>query len=119
MQTAVPTTLDTVLEYHRAWTGGHVDQALILVTDDFTCHGPAGSLGKDAYREYLKGFVPRLTGIVDVAQFSDEDHVVLIYYPQTATTSTTPAAEYFTVRDGLIAESLLMFDRLSYGPPSQ
>ena len=32
-------------------------------------------------------------------------------------TSTAPAAEYFTVRDGRIVESLLVFDRLSYAPP--
>jgi len=31
-------------------------------------------------------------------------------------TSTAPAAEHFTVRDGRIVESLLVFDRLSYAP---
>ena len=62
--------------------------------------------------------MPRLTGVVDVAGFAEGDHVVLIYYPQTAVTADTPAAEYFTVRDGTIAESLLMFDRLSYTPPN-
>ena len=33
------------------------------------------------------------------------------------TGSTAPAAEYFTVRDGLIVESVLVFDRLSFVPP--
>jgi hypothetical protein len=33
-------------------------------------------------------------------------------------TTTAPAAECFTVRDGKIAESVLLFDRLSFGPPA-
>ena len=60
-----------------------------------------------------------LTGIGDIAEFVDGDRVALFYYPQTATTSTTPAAEFFTVEGGKIAESVLIFDRLSYGPPEQ
>ncbi|MFC3519962.1 hypothetical protein ACFPZ0_07330 [Streptomonospora nanhaiensis] len=43
----------------------------------------------------------------------------MFYYPQTAATSTTPAAELFTVEGGRISESVLIFDRLSYGPPEQ
>jgi predicted SnoaL-like aldol condensation-catalyzing enzyme len=109
--------LDLVLEYHRAWTKGDVDRAIKLVSEDFVCQAPTGALGREEMRKYLAGFVPRLTGIVDIAQFCDDAHVVLIYYPQTAVTQTTPAAEYFTIRDGLIAESLLMFDRLAYAPP--
>lgn len=120
-QTTRSTALDIVSEYHRAWTSGHIDQAMTRVSDDFVCRAPgADALGKDAYREYLTGFVNgNLTGVVDVASFADGDHVALIYYPQTAATSTAPAAEYFTVRNGLIAESLLIFDRLSYAPQGQ
>lgn len=118
-QTARPTALDIVLEYHRAWTSGDLDQAMTLVSENFVCQAPDGPLAKDAYREYLAGFVPHLTGIADVASFAEGDHVALIYYPQTAVTSTTPATEYFTVRDGVIVDSLLMFDRLSYAPPHQ
>jgi hypothetical protein len=118
-QTIRPAPLDIVLEYHRAWTGGDIDQAMTLVSENFVCRTPGGALGKDAYRDYLARFVPRLTGIADVASFAEGDNVALIYYPQTAVTSTTPAAEYFTVRDGAIADSLLMFDRLSYAPPDQ
>lgn len=51
--------------------------------------------------------------------FTDGDRVALFQYPQTAATSTTPAAECFMVRDGKISESVLIFDRLSYGPPEQ
>lgn len=113
------TALDVVLDYHQAWTSGDVDRAMNRVSDDFVCQAPDGRFEKEAYREYLTGFVPHLTGAPDVARFSEGDHVALIYYPQTAMTKTTPATEYFTVRDGVIVESLLMFDRLSYAPPAQ
>ncbi|MBA3675904.1 MAG: nuclear transport factor 2 family protein [Sphingosinicella sp.] len=113
------TALDIVLEYHRAWTSGHVDQAMTFISEDFECKAPSGPLGKQAFREYLERFVPNLTGVADVARFVEGGHVALIYYPQTTVTNTTPATEYFTVRDGRIVESLLMFDRLSYAPPNQ
>lgn len=111
--------LDVVTDYHEAWTSGDVDRAMSRLSNDFVCQTPDGRLEKQAFREYLAGFVPRLTGAPDIARFADGDHVALIYYPQTAMTRTTPATEYFTVRDGVIVESLLMFDRLSYAPPNQ
>lgn len=111
---------DTVQKYHQAWTGGNIDAAMSYVSNDITCRAPGVDLeGKDAYREFIGGFAPMLTGIGDIAEFVDGNRVALFYYPQTAATSTTPAAEYFTVTDGKITESVLIFDRLSYGPPQQ
>lgn len=119
-RTTPVSALDTVLDYHQAWTSGDIAQAMTRVADDIVCHAPGEDLvGKDAYRDYLAGFAPNLTGLADVARFADGDRVALFYYPQTAVTSTAVAAEYFTVRDGMIAESVLVFDRLSYLPPSR
>lgn len=119
-QATNPAALDVVMQYHRAWTSGDVDTAMTKVSDDFVCHTPGdGSLGKEDFREYLASFVPMMTGLDDLAQFVDGDRVALLYYPQTAVTSTTLAAEYLTVRDGRIAESRLAFDRLSYGSPGE
>lgn len=110
--------LEIVQDYHRAWTGGDVDQAMTWVADDIVCRTPGEDLtGKAAYREYLAGFAPALTGLADIASFADGDRVALFYYPHTATTSTAPAAECFTVRDARIVESVLVFDRLSFAPP--
>lgn len=107
-----------VQNYHRAWAGGDVDQAMSWVADGITCRAPGEDLaGKAAYREYLAGFAPALTGLADIASFADGDRVALFYYPQTAATSTAPAAECFTVRNARIVESVLVFDRLSFGPP--
>lgn len=110
-------TLDLVMTYHRAWTSGDLEAALRLVDDDINCRAPGIDLhGKEEYSAFLGRFAPRLTGIGDIAELADGDRVALFYYPQTAATSIAPAAELFTVRDGRIVESVLIFDRLSYGP---
>ncbi len=112
--------LETALAYHRAWTSGDLEGAIAHVADDIICRAPGGDItGKDAYRGFLGGFAANVTGLTDVAAFGDEEHVVLFYYPHTAATSTAAAAEHFTIRDGQIVESLLVFDRLSFTPPQQ
>lgn len=113
-----PSEFDIVAAYHRAWTTGDIDGAMEHVADDITCRAPGGDLiGKAAYREFIAGFAPRLTGIGGLAEFAAGSRVALFYYPQTAATDTAPAAELFTVEHGLITKSVLIFDRLSYGPP--
>ncbi len=107
-----------VQNYHQAWTSGDVERAMTWVDDDITCRAPGADLaGKEAYREFIAGFAPALTGVADIANFTDGDRIALFYYPQTAATSTAPAAECFTVREGKIVESVLIFDRPSFGPP--
>jgi ketosteroid isomerase-like protein len=107
-----------VQDYHRAWTSGDVERVMAYVADDISCRAPGGDLtGKPAHRAYIAGFAPALTGLADITGFADGDRVALFYYPQTAATATAPAAECFTVRDGKIVESVLVFDRLSFGPP--
>ena len=114
------TAYDVVTKYHRAWTSGDIDGAMSCVADDISCRAPGGDLaGKDAYRGFIGGFAPMLTGIGDIAEFAEGNRVALFYYPETAVTSTAPAAEFFTVTDGKISESVLIFDRLSYAPVGQ
>ena len=113
---ANPTTV--IQRYHRAWTSGDIDSAMDLVADDITCRAPGIDLtGKDQYRDFIGGFAPALTGLADIASFADGNRVALFYYPQTAATSTAPASECFTVENGLITDSVLIFDRLSFAPP--
>ena len=112
------TPLETVLAYHRAWTSGDVETAMTHVADAAVCRAPGEDFaGKDAYRAFLAGFAPNLTGVTDLASMADGEKVTLFYHPHTAVTSTAPAAELFTVRDGLVVENVLVFDRLSFGPP--
>ena len=111
------TAYETVKSYHQAWTTGDITTAMSYVADDMTCRAPGVDLTtKQDYQAFIAGFAPRSTGIGEIAEFADGDKVALFYYPQTAITDTAPAAELFTVRDGLITESVLIFDRLSYAP---
>ena len=111
------TAYETVKSYHQAWTTGDITTAMSYVADDMTCRAPGVDLTtKQDYQAFIAGFAPRLTGIGEIAEFADGDKVALFYYPQTAITDTAPAAELFTVRDGLMTESVLIFDRLSYAP---
>lgn len=112
--------LEIALAYHRAWTSGDLDGAMAYVIDDIVCQAPDGDItGKDAYRGYLGAFTQFMTGLTDVAAFGDEEHALLFYCPHTAVTSTAPAAEHFTIRDGKIVKSRLVFDRLSFTPPEE
>lgn len=112
--------LRTAQAYHRAWTSGDLDDAMTYVADDIVCKAPGGEIaGKNAYRDYLGGFLKVFTGWTHVAAFGDDEHAVLFYYPHTATTGSAPAAEHFTVRGGRIVASVLLFDRLSFAPPQE
>lgn len=114
------TAAAVVEEFHRAWTRGDVDHAMTLVADDVICHAPGEELvGRKAYRTYLAGFAPALTGIGDIGGIDAGDRVALFYHPRTAATTTASAAELFTVRDGRIVENVLVFDRLSFAAPEQ
>ena len=120
MSTVNDDAQSTVQAYHRAWTSGAVDQALTYVSDDVRCFAPDPDVTtKNDWHEYLSRFVPMLTGAPEHARMADGDRVALWYFPQTAVTTTTLASELFTVRDGLIVEIRLAFDRLGYVPGGQ
>lgn len=104
--------------YHRAWTGGDVKAAMAFVADDVACRAPGVDLhGKSEYEQFIGGFAPRLTGLIDIASFADGNRVALFYCPQTALADAAPVAECFTVEGGKIVDSVLIFDRLSFAPP--
>lgn len=114
------TPYEVVMSYHRAWTTGDIETAMSYVADDVTCRAPGIDLdGKQEYQSFIAAFAPRLTGIGDIAELAEGHRVALFYYPHTAATTTAPAAECFTVQDGRIVDSVLIFDRLSYGPPTE
>jgi len=117
---STPPALATALAYHQAWTSHNLDQAMGFVADDITCDAPGGRIsGAAQYREFLGRFVIQLTGVETVAAFGDDTTAVLFYYPHTAITSDSPTAECFTVADGKITRSVLVFDRPSFAPPQR
>ena len=115
-----PPALATALAYHQAWTSQNLDQVMTYIAEDITCDAPGARIsGAQQYRGFLGGFMTQLTGVQTVAAFGDDTTAVLFYYPHTATVSDAPTAECFTVAGGKIIRSVLVFDRLSYGPPRQ
>jgi hypothetical protein len=118
-QTTSP-ALATALAYHQAWTSKNLDQALTYIADDITCDAPgARASGAQQYRDFLGRFMTQLTGVQTAAAFGNDTTAVLFYYPHTAATSDAPTAECFTVADGKITRSVLVFDRPSFAPPER
>ena len=116
--TSTPPALAAALAYHRAWTSKDLDQAMTCVADDITCDAPGARIaGAEQYRGFLGQFMTQLTGVETIAAFGDDTTAMLFYYPHTARGSDAPTAECFTVADGKITRSVLVFDRLSFGPP--
>ena len=107
--------LDVALAYHRAWTSGDLDSAMTHVADDVVCDAPAGRLeGAAAYRAFMAPFVGMLTGTELIGAFGDGDRAVVVYDTATTLVPSGPAAECVTVRDGRIAHSRFIFDRLPF-----
>lgn len=116
-QTTSP-ALRTALAYHQAWTSQNLDQAMTHVADDIACDAPGARIsGAQQYRDFLGRFMTQLTGVQTVAAFGDDTTAVLFYYPHTASTSDAPTAECFTIADGKITRTVLVFDRPSFAPP--
>src|SRR5215472_18223527 len=117
---STPPALATALAYHLAWTSYNLDQAMTYIADDISCDAPGAQIsGAQQYRNFLGGFMAQLTGVQTVAAFGDDTTAVLFYYPHTATVSSAPTAECFTVAGGKITRSVLVFDRPSIAPPQR
>ena len=117
---ATSPALRTALAYHQAWTSQNLDQAMTYIADGITCDAPGARIsGAAQYRDFLGRFMTQLTGVQTVAAFGDDTTAVLFYYPHTANASDAPTAECFTVADGKITRSVLVFDRPSFAPPQR
>lgn len=115
-----PAALTTALAYHQAWTTHDLDGAMRHVAPDVICDVPGGRIsGTEQYREFLGGFMAKLSGVNTLAAFGDDATAVLFYYPHTARVSDASTAEYFTVTAGKITSSVLVFDRPSFAPPQR
>ena len=110
--------MSVVDAYFQAWTSGDIEGALSHLSDDARCYAPEESIAnKDDWRNFMQTFIPLLTGAPEHARMVDGDRVALWYFPQTEVTTTTLACELFTIRDGLIVETRVIFDSIAYTPP--
>lgn len=118
-QTSSHSAFGVVTAYHKAWTGGDLDKAMSFIADDIVVHAPGREInGKEEYRAYLGGFMKVMEGHTPHAAFGDDSTAVLFYFPHTPITQSAPVSECFLVESGTIKESYLVFDRLSYAPPT-
>lgn len=114
-QTTSTAALDTVLAYHRAWTGHDFDTAMRYIDDDIVSLTPGGRLeGAAAFRQFMEPFSQILLGASVVGAFGDTDTAVLVYDTQTMPVADAPGAEHLTVADGKITRLHIIFDRLPF-----
>jgi hypothetical protein len=107
--------LSVALAYYHAWTGKDVDRAMTYVADDIVCEAPAGRIeGVEGFRQFMAPFAQMLTGSEVIAAFGDDETALLMYNPHTTLVQDAPSAECFTVKDGKIVHSLLVFDRTPF-----
>lgn len=109
------TPLETSLAYFRAWTTGDTHTAWSLLAEDVECHTPAGPLqGREAVAAFMGPFAAMLTHSNLLASGGDDVESVLVYDTTTAAVASAPAAEVHAVREGVIAEIRIIFDRLPF-----
>jgi limonene-1,2-epoxide hydrolase len=107
--------LSVATAYYHAWTGNDVDRAMTYVADDVVCEAPLGRIeGVEGLRQFMAPFAQMLTSSDLIAAFGDDETAVLLYNPHTTLVEDAPSAECFTVRDGRIVHSLLIFDRTPF-----
>jgi ketosteroid isomerase-like protein len=107
--------LRVAMAYHRAWAAKDVDTAMAHIADDVVLDAPAGRIeGAAGYRAFLSPYVGMLVSAEVLAAFGDADRAVIVYNSATTLVPDAPAAECVTVRDGKIAYSRFIFDRLPF-----
>ena len=107
--------LSVALAYYHAWTGKDVDGAMTYVADDILCEAPTGRIqGVEGFQQFMAPFAQMLISSDLIAAFGDDETAVLLYNPHTTLVEDAPSAECFTVRDGRIVHSLLVFDRTPF-----
>jgi ketosteroid isomerase-like protein len=107
--------LSVALAYYHAWTAKDVDRAMTHVADDVVCEAPTGRVeGVEGFRQFMAPFARMLTSSDLIAAFGDHQTALLLYNPHTTLVEDAPSAERFTVEDGRIVHSLLIFDRTPF-----
>ena len=107
--------LSVALAYYHAWTAKDVDRAMTNVADDVVCEAPTGRIeGVEAFRQFMAPFARMLTSADLIAAFGDDQTALLLYNPHTTLVEDAPSAECFTVENGRIVHSLLIFDRTPF-----
>ncbi|NBM16696.1 nuclear transport factor 2 family protein [Streptomyces sp. GC420] len=99
--------------YAKAWTSGHVDEAMSHLADDMVCDAPAGRIGGvAAYRAFTQGFVDRIVSATVTKVLVDGTSAAVVYSCATPWAKDFRAMDHITVEDGRIRHITTVFDRL-------
>jgi predicted SnoaL-like aldol condensation-catalyzing enzyme len=104
--------------YLDAFTGGDLETAFELISDDFVFEGPMlQSQGKAAFVEGASGLAPIVRGHKMLRQFEDGEEVCSIYEFQVETpagSGSVTMSEWNVIRGGQLASARLVFDTAAF-----
>jgi ketosteroid isomerase-like protein len=105
-------THQLVETYHNAWTTGDILRARGYLADDLDFQGSIDTFNKaDDFVAALRQFQGMLRGVTVLQSFFSGAGAALLYDCDTASPAgVIRTAEFFTVRNGKIAEIRLVFD---------
>jgi YHS domain-containing protein len=106
--------VEVVNAYLVAYTSGDVDRAVSLVSEDFSFQGPMqATAGRSALRKIVAHVAANARGHQVLRQWQDGDEVCTVYQLRVETgreATSVLVSEWNTVRGGLVASSLMLFD---------
>jgi len=109
--TTTKSAKDIATSYAQAWLDGNPEKALTFVADDVVCEAPSGPLtGLAAVREFLTPFSTSISNAHLVDVLGDDEHVAVVYRVDTPVAKDYVGAEYLTVTNGKIVQSISIFD---------
>ncbi|WP_051421011.1 nuclear transport factor 2 family protein [Paenarthrobacter nicotinovorans] len=115
MSTEPDGALEIAIAYHRAWTSGDMNSAVQYLAADVSCFAPAGTMtGQAEVRAFMEPFAESLTSSTLYAAYGSNDEAILMYDTANHFVPTAPGAELYRLRDGLIVEIRIIFDRLPF-----
>jgi ketosteroid isomerase-like protein len=105
-------TRQLIETYHDAWTTGDITRARGCLADDLDFMGSIDTFNKaDEFVAVLTQFQRMLRSVTMLKSFFSEAGAALLYDCDTASPAgVIRTAEFFTIRDGKIAEIRLIFD---------
>jgi ketosteroid isomerase-like protein len=110
--------VEIVQRYAAALASGDFDTARSLMADDLHFVGPIDEFHRaEDYLAAIKRLFGMVRGVEDQATVAQDAEVVHFYVLDTPV-ARSPVAEWFTVKDGRIAELRAYFDARPFAPPS-
>jgi len=111
------TAVDVVGKYTGALADRDFAAARCFLADDLSFAGPIDSFERaDDYMKAISGLYGMVRGVEHQATIAQGDEVAVFYLLDTPV-AKAPVAEWYTVREGKIAQIRAYFDARPFAPP--